>query len=194
MAKDVRLDVVDLTKAVNHDQVPAYYDELVGRFCLAGCDPTPPPRNNIDPIAADYRAAEAVGSKAAWKLFLSEHGTDGGNEFVKRAIVQFQKLAALFPAPRPPVKPSMPVIIPSTNEAWAAYNDKDFVTAARLWRIRAESGDAEAELQFGYMKEFGQGVKKSYSEAVVWYRKSAVQGNPLAQSNSWNDVLPRQGN
>ena len=33
------------------------------------------------------------------------------------------------------------------------------------------------------MYEKGYGVKKSYSEALNWYRKSAEQGNASAQNN-----------
>lgn len=36
IARDVKDDVRDLAMAINHDQRPAYYDELLGDYCLSG--------------------------------------------------------------------------------------------------------------------------------------------------------------
>jgi hypothetical protein len=38
LAQEVRRQVRDLAASVRHRQTPAYYDEIVGRFCLASCD------------------------------------------------------------------------------------------------------------------------------------------------------------
>jgi hypothetical protein len=37
IARDVRRDVREIAQTVNHVQTPAYYDEVVGEFCPAGC-------------------------------------------------------------------------------------------------------------------------------------------------------------
>ena len=37
MAQEVRRQVRELAASVRHRQTPAYYDEVVGRFCLASC-------------------------------------------------------------------------------------------------------------------------------------------------------------
>ena len=37
LAQEVRRQVRDLAASVKHRQTPAYYDEIVGRFCLASC-------------------------------------------------------------------------------------------------------------------------------------------------------------
>jgi tetratricopeptide (TPR) repeat protein len=39
IAREVRREVMETAKGVGHDQVPAYYDEVVGNFCPAGCAP-----------------------------------------------------------------------------------------------------------------------------------------------------------
>ncbi len=36
IARDVKDDVRDLARSINHDQRPAYYDELLGDYCLSG--------------------------------------------------------------------------------------------------------------------------------------------------------------
>ena len=40
IARDVRRDVRELAASVAHVQTPAYYDEVVGDFCPAGCERT----------------------------------------------------------------------------------------------------------------------------------------------------------
>ena len=109
IARDVRLDVVDLTKTVDHDQVPAYYDELVGRFCLAGCDAPPPPQADAGSIDADYRIAQLAGTKLAWDIFLAQHGKDESNFYVKlardmlaKATQNNKQLAAIINPPKTP--------------------------------------------------------------------------------------------
>ncbi|MFK5121468.1 hypothetical protein, partial [Klebsiella pneumoniae] len=37
VAQEVRRSVRELTQPAGHRQTPAYYDEVVGRFCMAGC-------------------------------------------------------------------------------------------------------------------------------------------------------------
>src|SRR5205823_14261309 len=38
LAQEVRRQVRELAATVKHRQTPAYYDEVVGRFCLANCE------------------------------------------------------------------------------------------------------------------------------------------------------------
>ena len=38
IARDVRRDVRETAQTVDHVQTPAYYDEVVGEFCPAGCE------------------------------------------------------------------------------------------------------------------------------------------------------------
>ena len=42
---------------------------------------------------------------------------------------------------------------------------------------KANAGDAEAQYQLGNMYNFGDGVRPDYAQALIWYRKSAEQGN-----------------
>ena len=67
------------------------------------------------------------------------------------------------------------------DEALAAYERRDYATAAREWRPLAEQGDAEAQYFLGLMYRNGQGVPQDYAEAVQWYRKAAEQGDATAQ-------------
>ena len=75
----------------------------------------------------------------------------------------------------------------SAEVAVAAYQKGDYATALRQFRFLAESGDAGAQYNVGYMYDTGKGVQASYEEAVKWYRKAAEQGYPHAQ-NSLGDM------
>jgi TPR repeat protein len=51
-------------------------------------------------------------------------------------------------------------------------------------RERAASGDPDAQFTLGKNYEAGRGgLKKDYTEAALWYRKSADQGNVYAQAS-----------
>jgi uncharacterized protein len=50
-------------------------------------------------------------------------------------------------------------------------------------RAKAESGDAEAQLQLGRAYDDGNGVPQSDREAVKWYRAAAEQGNATAEDD-----------
>ena len=65
----------------------------------------------------------------------------------------------------------------------AAYERKDYVTAAKLMHVSAAQGHADAHYNLGRMYDKGQGVTQDYKEAVKWYRLSADQGNADAQFN-----------
>ena len=62
------------------------------------------------------------------------------------------------------------------------------VVSSDLESIRqaAAQGDAEAQYQLGDIYYYGEGVSKNYTRAVEWYRKSANQGNAIAQNNLRN--------
>ena len=50
-------------------------------------------------------------------------------------------------------------------------------------RVKAEKGNAVAQLNLGFMYSSGQGVAQDYKEAVKWYRLAAEQGYVAAQTS-----------
>lgn len=70
----------------------------------------------------------------------------------------------------------------------ASVCDASMSTQANIERIKAnaESGDATAQRQLGWICQTGDGVPKDLAEALKWYRKSAAQGNALAQNDIGN--------
>ena len=62
-----------------------------------------------------------------------------------------------------------------------AYEHKDYVTAAKMFRLVARRGDSHAQFNLGLMYDLGLGVNRDYKEAVKWYRFSADQGYTKSQ-------------
>jgi TPR repeat protein len=69
------------------------------------------------------------------------------------------------------------------ERAKAAYDGKDYATAAQLWRPLADKGDGMAQFYLGVMYENGWGVPQNWAEAAKWYRLAAEQNYAIAQSN-----------
>ena len=64
----------------------------------------------------------------------------------------------------------------SYEDAVAAYERKEYVTAVKLFRVAADQGDSFAQYNLGMMYAYGRGVTQDDKEAVKWYRLSADQG------------------
>ena len=55
--------------------------------------------------------------------------------------------------------------------------------AARLFRLGAEQGDADAQSELARAYINGSGVERDYAAAMLWARRSADQGNATGESN-----------
>jgi hypothetical protein len=75
------------------------------------------------------------------------------------------------------------LVLGGFDEGVAAYMQGDYSTAVREWRSLAEQGDADAQLNLGFMYDNGYGIMQDYRKAIAWYRRSAEQGNKRAQYN-----------
>jgi len=67
------------------------------------------------------------------------------------------------------------------EDAEAAYDRGDFVTARTLLRPLADQGNAQAQMLLGYIYDNGKDVEPDHAEAIKWYRKAAEQGEANAQ-------------
>jgi hypothetical protein len=55
--------------------------------------------------------------------------------------------------------------------------------AFRLFFAAAKAGDSRAQLNVGYLYDTGQGVSRSRTHALQWYRKAVQQGEAAAANN-----------
>jgi TPR repeat protein len=64
-----------------------------------------------------------------------------------------------------------------------AFQNKDYASALREWRISADQGDPQAQNAVGFLYEHGFGVPANPAEALNWYRKAAEHGYGPAEYN-----------
>src|SRR5260370_38566504 len=76
---------------------------------------------------------------------------------------------------------AVPAKVTSKQEAAAAWQHQDYVTAERAYRSVAEQGDACVQRFLGKMYESGEGVRRGLVEAAKWFRLAADQGHTGAQ-------------
>ena len=69
------------------------------------------------------------------------------------------------------------------RNAAAAYERKDMATAARLWKVWADKGNAEARTLLGAMYWSGEGVPRDHNQAARLYLLAANQGYARAQND-----------
>src|SRR4051812_33202245 len=74
-----------------------------------------------------------------------------------------------------------PVLAGDFDDGLAAFGNRDYRTAFRLWKHGAEGGDASSQFQLGQVYLDGYGVAPDSAAAVVWFRKAAEQGLPGAE-------------
>ena len=69
----------------------------------------------------------------------------------------------------------------SLSEAQRAHRTGNYSEAAKLYRLAAESGNADARYALGSMYTYGEGVTADYQKAEKWYRLAAEKGHREAQ-------------
>ena len=69
------------------------------------------------------------------------------------------------------------------REAGFALERKDYKTAVRLYRSRADEGVAEAQTMLGEMYSIGYGVARDHKEAGRLFRAAAAQGDMSGQES-----------
>jgi len=73
------------------------------------------------------------------------------------------------------------------NRGLAYYNGdgipKNFIEAAKWYRLAANQGNAMAQYNLGLLYYKGQGVLQNHAEAAKWCRLAAEQGNAMPQFN-----------
>src|SRR5260370_42077928 len=89
-------------------------------------------------------------------------------------------IALLLAAPRAVAQSALEA---DMRDAAAAYERKDTAAAARLWKVWADRGNAEARTLLGAMYWSGEGVQRDQKEAARLYLLAANQGYARAQND-----------
>ncbi len=93
IARQLRLKVRDIALRVNHRQTPAYYDQMIGRFCPAGCKsrditvaPAQQPRQMVermDRAARNWMAIQNTKSCAVLQTFIKRHASSDYADYAR---------------------------------------------------------------------------------------------------------------
>jgi len=67
------------------------------------------------------------------------------------------------------------------EDARAALEGGDYITAVNLLRTLAEQGNHRAQVKLGHLYSEGHSVPQDYTEAANWFKKAAEQGDAEAQ-------------
>jgi uncharacterized protein len=68
----------------------------------------------------------------------------------------------------------------SVRQGVSALNRQDYASASHIFIPLAEQGVAAAQSYLGFMFETGRGAPQNYTEAAMWYRRAAEQGDSSA--------------
>ena len=99
------------------------------------------------------------------------------------ALITFFLLLAFHPACAHAVPHDATAESDSSDAGQSAYADGRFIDALRIWRPRAEQGDARAAFGLGLLYDLGEGVGQDAAAAYGWYRRAAETGYVLAEFN-----------
>jgi len=72
---------------------------------------------------------------------------------------------------------------PKIDYGYKEYAEGNFKATFNKVLKLAKNGHIEGQVRLAYLYHFGQGVSKNVKEAIYWYKKSALQGHPLAAGN-----------
>lgn len=177
MMSDLRLEVRNLARQVNHVQVPAYYDELIGEFYFAKAGPEPaaepaaqPPGN--DSMRADFELAQEIGTPEALNLFLDryKHRKD---DFVYQLALRLRddrRNASPSRTTAEPAKPKVPQ--PSPAPAPAPEPDRRALlrdTQAALNAVGCDAGPADGVI--------GPRTRRAYADFIAQSDAGLVPGD-----------------
>lgn len=73
--------------------------------------------------------------------------------------------------------------LPEFSVGWNAYEAGEYQKAMAVWTTLAENGHINAQVNLGFMYDYGTGVNRDYPLAARWYRAAAHQDSAAGQYN-----------
>jgi hypothetical protein len=189
IARDVRREVHKLASGVNHIQTPAFYDEVIGDFCPAGCvmeakaDPTSPigPTSPVDPALQAWNATRNTESIELLTAYVAKHKDSFYAEIAKARIEELKRRQRLAVAASP--KPQKIGPDPAL-EAWNAIKDNQNIDVLEAF-IGQYPLSFYAELARAHLK----GLKQKWQAALVTPPPpKAAAPPPDPALHAWNET------
>ena len=184
VALQVRANVTELARSVGHDQSPAFYHELSGKFYLTEPRPTPPPEvarsnsANLVPEAAQaWATISNTANVAQLQSFVGRYGDTIYGDFARDRIREINRqVVSLAPPPPPPqaLPPQAPPVqtarLPTITTTPpvahpASPPPSPVFLAAQAWAAIKESSDAAALQAFA--AQYGDTIYGPLAQARV---------------------------
>jgi formylglycine-generating enzyme required for sulfatase activity len=144
--------VIELASTVPHAQRPAYYDGVVGKYCLAGCEGTTEGPRRAEPTTEEQRIGAAA---TTWEKLRSSTTLADLEAFAARYRDLY--FAALAKARIDQLK---------KQQAGAAKSEADVAQQATKRKKAEEDARADAERQQLAMLQQGENRKRAEAEAA----------------------------
>jgi tetratricopeptide (TPR) repeat protein len=203
IARDVRREVHELAASVAHVQTPAYYDEVVGDFCPAGCEaktaavpasPATGPEAKLSAPPAEPSAVPPVETAA-----VTPQAVQRPAAATRAPILDCDRLAADPNNPDSVVRDRAFEIdrakaLPACEEATrlfpqerrfafqlgrAYYQAEKYDAAKKQFERLSKDGYQIATTYLGLLYVEGKGVAKDEAEALHLFRQAAEAGDAL---------------
>lgn len=208
IARDVRREVRELAASVAHVQTPAYYDEVVGDFCPAGCEAKIAEAAPAQPVTApaETKPVEATPSSPPVQTAaaLTPQAVQGPAAGTRAPVLECDRLAADPSNPDSVVTAGVDFdnidearAIPACEEAVRAHSNEPRFSfqlarayleakkpelAKPLLESLSNSGYATATTYLGFLYAGGNGVTKDEAEGLRLFRQAAEAGDALGAS------------
>ena len=165
IAKETQERVRGLASSVGHEQIPAYYDGIVGRVTLTGAPTVTAPVTKADVVAA--RQPEVAAVRPAEAVRAPSQATP---EITSPEIEACDRAAA---SPRDPDKPAnVPGVEPEALAAQAG------ILACRK---AVDIPGAPRRVFFQLGRSYGK--LNNFRDAIIYYKKAVDQKHPVAMHN-----------
>ena len=165
IAKETQERVRGLASSVGHEQIPAYYDGIVGRVTLTGAPTVTAPVTKADVVAA--RQPEVAAVKPAEAVRTQSQATP---EITSPEIEACDRAAA---SPRDPDKPvNVPGVEPEALAAQAGILS---------CRKAVDIPGAPRRVFFQLGRSYGK--LNNFRDAIIYYKKAVDLKHPVAMHN-----------
>jgi hypothetical protein len=133
LARQLRWEVSAIASSISHTQRPAYYDGLIGKFCLAGCE-----AELVESESAHVRAASAAWEKvsgetniAELETFIIRYKGTYYADLARLRIIKLKQLASLEAAPIGPEVARAIAITPTKPKFVSGHDNLSFQITVR---------------------------------------------------------------
>ncbi len=190
--KATQSEVVKLARSVDHDQQPAYIDEMLGATCLSGTCTAPGPGPAPEPGGGDaveiafWTSIAGSSSAADFEAYLSRY-PEGAF-----AVLAQNRLAALqapqeTPQDQPPQDQPPSEQVQQPDEPQPPGDDTDIATDEDEYMWQEVLADGRAEAYAGYLRSYPDGLHAESARRRLAVLQGEARAEPAEAAGAGGD-------